>query len=68
MPNAVTPADPSRRRPRSYAAGTTAQSENVFRKIEGILKFQGLGMRDVVMMHVYLVGDPAMGDKMDLRG
>lgn len=51
-----------------YATGTRAQSDNVFRKIEGILKEQGLGMGDVVMMHVYLVGDPAMGGKMDFAG
>jgi enamine deaminase RidA (YjgF/YER057c/UK114 family) len=68
VPDAVTPADPVKKTPAAYAAGTTAQSENVFRKIEGILKDQGLGMRDVVMMHVYLVGDPAMGNRMDFAG
>ena len=68
VPDPVTPADPVKKTPATYAAGTTAQSENVFRKIEGILKEQGLSMRDVVMMHVYLVGDPAMGNRMDFAG
>ncbi len=54
--------------PAVYASGTRTQSENVFRKIESILKEQGLGMGDVVMMHVYLVGDPATGGKMDFAG
>jgi enamine deaminase RidA (YjgF/YER057c/UK114 family) len=68
VPDPVTPADPVKKTPATYATGTTAQSENVFRKIEGILKDQGVGMRDVVMMHVYLVGDPAIGGKMDFAG
>jgi enamine deaminase RidA (YjgF/YER057c/UK114 family) len=68
VPDPVTPADPVKKTPAVYATGTTAQSESVFRKIEGILKEQGLGMRDVVMMHVYLVGDPAMGNRMDFAG
>ena len=54
--------------PAVYAPDTRTQTENVFRKIEGILKEQGLGMGDVVMMHVYLVGDPKMGGKMDFAG
>jgi enamine deaminase RidA (YjgF/YER057c/UK114 family) len=54
--------------PAVYAPDTRTQSDNVFRKIEGILKEQGLGMGDVVMMHVYLVGDPKMGGKMDFQG
>jgi enamine deaminase RidA (YjgF/YER057c/UK114 family) len=54
--------------PAVYAPDTRTQSENVFRKIEGILKDQGLAMGDVVMMHVYLVGDPRMGGKMDFQG
>ena len=54
--------------PAVYAPDTRTQSENVFRKIEGILKEQGLGMGDVVMMHVFLVGDPNMGGKMDFTG
>ena len=66
VPDPVKPA--SGGAPAVYAPDTRTQSENVFRKIEGILKEQGLGMGDVVMMHVYLVGDPNMGGKMDFQG
>jgi enamine deaminase RidA (YjgF/YER057c/UK114 family) len=66
VPDPVKPA--SQGSPAVYAPDTRTQSENVFRKIENILKEQGLGMGDVVMMHVYLVGDPAMGGKMDFAG
>jgi enamine deaminase RidA (YjgF/YER057c/UK114 family) len=66
LPDAVKPAAAGA--PAVYEAGTRAQSENVFKKIQAILKEQGLGMGDVVMMHVYLVGDPAMGGKMDFAG
>jgi enamine deaminase RidA (YjgF/YER057c/UK114 family) len=66
VPDPVKPA--AQGSPAVYAPDTRTQSENVFRKIEGILKEQGLGMADVVMMHVYLVGDPATGGKMDFAG
>jgi 2-iminobutanoate/2-iminopropanoate deaminase len=66
VPDPVKPA--AQGSPAVYAPDTRTQAENVFRKIEGILKEQGLGMADVVMMHVYLVGDPAMGGKMDFAG
>ena len=66
VPDPVKPA--AQGAPAVYASDTRTQSENVFRKIEGILKEQGLGMSDVVMMHVYLVGDPNMGGKMDFAG
>ncbi len=66
VPDPVKPA--ANGEPAVYAGDTRTQSENVFRKIEGILKEQGLGMGDVVMMHVYLVGDPKMGGKMDFAG
>jgi enamine deaminase RidA (YjgF/YER057c/UK114 family) len=66
VPDPVKPA--AQGTPAVYAPDTRTQSENVFRKIEAILKEQGLGMGDVVMMHVYLVGDPAMGGKMDFAG
>ncbi len=47
---------------------TEAQSMDVFGKIEATLKAQGLGMGDVVLMHVYLVGDPGKGGTMDFGG
>ncbi len=66
VPDAIKPA--AQGVPAEYAADTRTQSENVFNKIQAILKDQGLAMGDVVMMHVYLVGDPKMGGKMDFPG
>jgi len=40
---------------------TQVQAENVFGKVEAILKEQGLTMGDVVMMRVYMVADPETG-------
>jgi enamine deaminase RidA (YjgF/YER057c/UK114 family) len=37
-------------------------------KIQAALKTEGLTMGDVVMMHVYLAGDPAKGSKLDFAG
>jgi enamine deaminase RidA (YjgF/YER057c/UK114 family) len=37
-------------------------------KIQTLLKEQGLGMGDVVMMRVYMAADPAMGNKLDFAG
>jgi enamine deaminase RidA (YjgF/YER057c/UK114 family) len=68
LPDPVTPADAGKGTPAVYAKDTRSQAESVFRKIERILKEQGLGMGDVVMMHVYLAGDPAAGNKMDFAG
>ena len=57
------------RKEKTFSHGDTkTQSANTFGKIEALLKEQGLGMGDVVMMHVYLVGDPANGGKMDFAG
>jgi enamine deaminase RidA (YjgF/YER057c/UK114 family) len=47
---------------------TKTQAASAFSKIEALLKEQGLGMGDVVMMHVYLVGDRSNGGKMDFAG
>lgn len=47
---------------------TAAQTETVLKKIEEALKAEGLGFGDVVNMKVYLVGDPALGGKMDFAG
>jgi enamine deaminase RidA (YjgF/YER057c/UK114 family) len=40
-------------------------AENVFTKIEGLLKAQGFALGDVVMMRVYMAADPAMDSKLD---
>ena len=47
---------------------TKTQALSSLKKIEAALKGQGLGMGDVVMMHVYLAGDPANGGKLDFAG
>jgi enamine deaminase RidA (YjgF/YER057c/UK114 family) len=47
---------------------TKAQTLSVLGKIGAILKAQGYGFEDVVMMRVLLVGDPAKGGAMDFAG
>jgi enamine deaminase RidA (YjgF/YER057c/UK114 family) len=57
--------------PKDQAASygdTAAQTLSVMKKIHAALQAQGLDMKDVSMMHVYLVGDPAKGGKMDFAG
>ncbi len=63
----VTPADPSRGTPAVYG-DTKAQSMSVFSNIDDRLKQEGLTMGDVVMMHVFLVGDPSTGSRLDFAG
>lgn len=47
---------------------TETQTANVLTRIQESLKAQGMTMGDVVLMHVYLVGDPAKDGKMDFAG
>jgi enamine deaminase RidA (YjgF/YER057c/UK114 family) len=47
---------------------THAQMLGALSSIQRTLKAQGLDMADVVQMRVYLVGDPALGGKMDFGG
>ena len=47
---------------------TQAQTVGALKRIDEALKGQGFTLGDVVMMHVYLVGDPAKGGKMDFDG
>jgi enamine deaminase RidA (YjgF/YER057c/UK114 family) len=67
LPNPVTPADAAKGIAAVYG-DTRAQTDSVLRKIETILKEQGLSMGDVVKMNVYLAGDPAKGNTMDFAG
>lgn len=46
---------------------TEAQTRSVLAKIEGLLKAQGLGLGDVVMMRVFLVAPPGQA-RMDFAG
>jgi enamine deaminase RidA (YjgF/YER057c/UK114 family) len=67
LPSPTTPAD--REKGTAAVYGTTqAQAESVFGKIQSLLKEQGLGMGDIVMMRVYMAADPAMGNKLDFAG
>lgn len=47
---------------------TKTQTINVIKQIQQALEAQKLTLGDVVMMHVYLAGDPAKGGKMDFAG
>lgn len=47
---------------------TRTQTTGVLARIAEELKAHGYGPGDVVMMRVYLVGDPANGGKMDFAG
>lgn len=67
LPNPVTPADAAAGKPAVYG-DTQQQAESALQKIDALLKEQGLGMKDVVMMHVYLVGDPKKNNAMDFAG
>jgi enamine deaminase RidA (YjgF/YER057c/UK114 family) len=63
----ITPADAAKGTAAVYG-DTKAQALSSLTKIETILKEQGLSMSDVVMMHVFLAGDPANGGKLDFAG
>ncbi|SRR5258706_6386562 len=67
LPTPVTPADRTKGTPAVYG-NTQSQAENAFGKIQSLLKEQGLGMGDVVMMRVYMAADPAMDNKLDFAG
>jgi enamine deaminase RidA (YjgF/YER057c/UK114 family) len=67
LPNPKTPADREKGTAAVYG-NTQEQAESVFAKIQTMLKEQGLGMGDVVMMRVYMAADPAIGNKIDFAG
>ena len=67
LPNPTTPADTAKGTAAVYG-DTRAQTDSVLRKIETILKDQGLALGDVVKMTVFLAGDPAKGNTMDFAG
>lgn len=48
--------------------GTEAQTADSLTKLLANLKAHGFEPGDIVMMRVFLVGDPAMGGKMDFAG
>lgn len=63
----VTPADPAKGTPAVYG-DTKTQALSALNKIQALLKEQGLGMKDVAKMTVFLAGDPANGNKLDFAG
>ena len=67
LPSPITPADRSKGMPAVYGS-TQAQAESAFTKIQSLLKEQGLGMGDIVMMRVYMAADPVMDNKLDFTG
>jgi enamine deaminase RidA (YjgF/YER057c/UK114 family) len=63
----VTPADPAKKIEAVYATDTATQAASVFAKIQKALQSQGLDMKDVVKMTVFLGPDPKTG-KLDFAG
>ncbi len=63
----VTPADPAKGTQAAYG-DTETQARSALGKIQALLKEQGLDMKDVVKMTVFLAGDPAKGGKLDFPG
>jgi enamine deaminase RidA (YjgF/YER057c/UK114 family) len=53
--------------PPAYGS-TEEQTRSVLLKVEAILRRGGMALGDVIMMRVFLVGDPANGGRMDFAG
>ncbi|WP_419806086.1 RidA family protein [Terriglobus sp.] len=62
----VTPADQAKGTPADYG-DTKTQTASIFTKIQAALREQGLDMKDVVKMTVFLVADPKTS-KLDFPG
>ena len=62
------PVDAKATNPAEKYGDTKTQTISVMKQIQASLEKQQLTMGDVVMMHVYLVGDPAKDGKMDFAG
>ncbi len=54
--------------PLAYGGDTKGQTVAVFNAIERALADIGLTLGDVVKVQIFLVGDPALGNKMDING
>jgi enamine deaminase RidA (YjgF/YER057c/UK114 family) len=63
----ITPADPVKNIPAVYSTDTGVQAASVFAKIKKALQAQGLDMKDVVKLTVFLGPDPKTG-KLDFKG
>ena len=67
LPPVVDPAAP-KGSTASFGGGTEFQTTAVLNRMQATLARLGLGLSDIVMMRVYLVGDPAKGGVMDFEG
>lgn len=47
---------------------TTTQTVNLFKHMQAVLAEKGLTLGDVVMMRIYMVGDPSKDGHMDFAG
>jgi enamine deaminase RidA (YjgF/YER057c/UK114 family) len=65
LPSPSKPADRATNTPAVWG-NATEQADSAFRKIQDLLKEQGLGMGDVVMMRVYMVA--GADGKLDFAG
>ncbi len=63
----VSPADTTKGTEAVYG-DTKTQAMSALGKIQALLKEQGLDMKDVVKMTVFLAGDPTKGGKLDFPG
>lgn len=61
-------ATPAAERTPAHYGDTRTQTVSVLHRIRAILEAQGYAMRDVVKLTVFLVGDPALGGRMDFAG
>ncbi len=60
--------DQSLDNPLAYGGNTKAQTLSVLGAIEDSLADMGLGLGDIVKLQVFLVGDPALQNRMDMEG
>jgi enamine deaminase RidA (YjgF/YER057c/UK114 family) len=67
LASSVTPADETKGTAAVYG-DTKTQALSALNKIQVLLKEQGLDMKDVVKMTVFLAGDPDKGNKLDFAG
>ncbi|WP_340679242.1 RidA family protein [Paraglaciecola sp.] len=51
-----------------FWGNTEQQTDSVLTQIEASLQSKGLDMSNIIKMTVFLVGDPAMSNKMDFAG
>jgi enamine deaminase RidA (YjgF/YER057c/UK114 family) len=68
LPTPITPADPAKGTPSVYGGDTKTQVASAFQKMQVLLQSQGLNLKDVVKVTVFLVGDPKLGNKLDFPG